>query len=236
MRWILFAVLLAGGVLRAEQPWNGTWKVVWASASFDNESRMVIRKGAEGLELVRKDEAVQALRPIDDRTAEYTVAVRSHSHKIALAAHAEGRELTMAVHCPQAGVTSSVYDRLEPSTANGLTGVWVFNSAKSSLDGEPRVFESAEGGKVRFRVARGGYTAAFDGKEHPLVAHPVASTVLLKRIDERTFDEIMKDKVGKEVQVRRVAVSEDGSELKLTLSGTFPSGKGHRVLILHRQK
>jgi hypothetical protein len=117
-----------------------------------------------------------------------------------------------------------------------MVGVWLFNEPKTVLQRKsPTVYEVDPTGRLRFHISGQGYAAAFDGNDHPLSGDPTARTVALKRIDSRTFQETLKDASGKEVQVRRVAVSEDGNELKLTNTGVFMGGRGHRALIFRRK-
>jgi hypothetical protein len=240
MRTLVFLTLLAGSLPGATDPWIGAWKVVWASASHDNPSRLTVSRTADGLQLNEQGKPAQKLRAVDATATEYTLQLKTHVHNIRFSSGPDGRELTITTRCPQnPGPSVALYDRIDVSVEDGSpAGVWIFDSAKSSPGTPPRVFEAVEGGKLRFGLseAEPAYTAAFDGKDYPLTGNAGTRTVSLKRIDYRTFEESLRDAEGKEVQVRRVAVSEDGNEMKITHTGMFPAGRGHRMLILRKQR
>lgn len=130
-----------------------------------------------------------------------------------------------------------VYDRMAAGNdANDrLAGGWIRSAAKTTIrQGGSRIFAVSPSGGLRFQ---GGlrYTAEFDGKDYPVTGSFTTQKVSLRRIDGRTFEEVFKDGAGKELNVRRVAVSQDGTEMTFTHVGAVSSGRGHRLLVLRKQ-
>ena len=68
------------------------------------------------------------------------------------------------------------------------------------------------------------YTAAFDGTDYPLKGSPVANTVSLKRIDQRTTERVDK-KDGQVVLVYKRVVSLDGKTYTVTVNGVDAQGQ-----------
>jgi hypothetical protein len=102
-------------------------------------------------------------------------------------------------------------------------GSWKLNLAKSKLGIEPppqsitSKIEVVDGhAKVTgVRIGADGirseaqYKAKIDGKDYPIVGHPNADTIALKRIDSRTIERVDK-KAGKVVETSTTVFSEDG--------------------------
>ena len=129
------------------------------------------------------------------------------------------------------------------------TGTWKLNVAKSKFSPGPgpksitlKIEASADEQKVTAEgVYADGksntieYTAKFDGKDHPIKGSPVADTVSLKRIDDRTIERTDK-KDGKVVQTRTRVMSEDGKTFTVTMKGTNAKGQQvHSVAVFEKQ-
>lgn len=240
--YLLIGALLAGGALRAEDPWIGTWRIVWASASHDNPVRVTIAKQQGELRITYGDRAPRAMRRVDLNTADYNYEGSSGQQvPTHCAASADGKALTFIWKSATGKEGLAVYDRVDAGptdSENRMVGVWLFNEPQSALRRDnQRVYQLTESGALHFRVEDPmvqTYTAPFDGKDHPLAGDPIVRSVALKRIDARTFEESRKDAGGKEVQLRRVTVSEDGTELTQVSTGRFTGGQGHRVQIFRK--
>jgi hypothetical protein len=68
------------------------------------------------------------------------------------------------------------------------------------------------------------YAAHYDGKEYPLDGNANADTIILKKIDNRTFESILK-KNGKITSTGTNAVSADGKTMTYTSKGTNAAGQ-----------
>ena len=79
------------------------------------------------------------------------------------------------------------------------------------------------------------YTAAYDGKDHPITGSNVADTVSLKRVDARTSERTDK-KAGKVVQTFTRVVSADGKTMTVTIKGTNAEGQPmNNVVVFEKQ-
>jgi hypothetical protein len=128
-------------------------------------------------------------------------------------------------------------------------GTWKLNVAKSKYDPGPAPksltakFEPAGAG-VRLTTEGVGadgsrtateYTANYDGKDYPLKGSPLADTVSLKRVDERTSLRTDK-KNGKAVVNYKRVVAKDGKSFIVEIQGTGAKGKPfNNVLFFERQ-
>ena len=118
------------------------------------------------------------------------------------------------------------------------TGTWTLNLAKSTYKPGPppksqtvRIEPSGQGEHVRSEAINTNgtrvvteYTAAFDGTDYPLKGSPVANTVSLKRIDQRTTERVDK-KDGQVMLVYKRVVSPDGKTLTVTINGVNAQGQ-----------
>ena len=118
------------------------------------------------------------------------------------------------------------------------TGTWTLNLAKSTYKPGPapksqtvRIEPSGQGEHVRSEAMNTNgtrvvteYTAAFDGTDYPLKGSPVANTVTLKRIDERTTERVDK-KDGQVMLVYKRSVSPDGKTMTVTVNGVNAQGQ-----------
>jgi hypothetical protein len=68
------------------------------------------------------------------------------------------------------------------------------------------------------------YTAAYDGKPHPIKGSQVADSVALKRIDDHT-SERTDSRGGKVVQTYTRVLSKDGKTMTVTIKGTNAQGQ-----------
>jgi hypothetical protein len=85
------------------------------------------------------------------------------------------------------------------------------------------------------------YTAAFDGKEHPVRGTiagkpaPNQGAVAWKRIDARTYEVVNKTD-GEVTTTRRIVVAPDGKSRTTTITGRDAKGRPvHHVMVFDRQ-
>jgi hypothetical protein len=123
-----------------------------------------------------------------------------------------------------------------------FVGTWKLDLARSSFGAAPAprsdttVMKAVEGGfsVVTDRVDAEGkaihyeYTAKFDGKDYPVTGTPRYDAIAVTRIDERTFDWVMK-KDGKLVSQGRTTYSPDGKSRILTYPMADASGRKSEV-------
>jgi hypothetical protein len=132
--------------------------------------------------------------------------------------------------------------------ADNWTGTWKLNAAKSTFSPGPApkgmtlaYTPEAGGWKVateqvdaQGQTTKGGYAGKSDGKDYPWTGNPVADAVVLKRIDDNTFETAWK-KGGAVVVTSRAIVSNGGKTLTITQTGKDAQGKEARnTLVLER--
>lgn len=137
-----------------------------------------------------------------------------------------------------------------PQKRDPRTGTWILNLAKSTYKPGPapksqtvRIEPSGQGERVRSEALNTNgtrvvteYTAAFDGTDYPIKGSPVANTVTLKRIDERTTERYDK-KDGHVMLVYRRVVSPDGKTMTVTINGVNAQGQQvSNVVVFDKQQ
>ena len=133
--------------------------------------------------------------------------------------------------------------------SNPVIGTWKLNPKKSKFSPGPApqsltVKFEAVGEGVKLTAEGIGpdgkptlleYTANYDGKDYPLKGSPVADTVSLKRIDERTAQRTDK-KDGKVVQTLTRVMAKDGKSFTVTTKGKNAKGQTiHNVTVFEKQ-
>lgn len=115
------------------------------------------------------------------------------------------------------------------SGAHPISGSW----KNVSLEGSPNTlptfsYEQTTAGMKMSDLSSGSisvvYDARFDGKDYPMSGGPDGATVTLRRINDRTIEEIWKQK-GVEITRARMVISADGKTLTQTnFHGTEQTG------------
>jgi hypothetical protein len=121
--------------------------------------------------------------------------------------------------------------------ADGFTGTWKLNEAKSKLGpGVPKndtVVYSDSGDSIKVVIdgtAADGkpthteWIGKFDGKDYAVTGSSVEDTRSVKKIDAHTLHAVIK-KGGKEVMVAHIVLSADGKTRTVTTTGTDANGK-----------
>ena len=124
------------------------------------------------------------------------------------------------------------------SMTPGMAGSWKLNLEKSKFSPGPapksNTVTFAAAGKGQKVTTKGvnadgspsesEYTANYDGKDVPIKGLPIADTVSLKWIDDRTTLRTDK-KGGKEVQTLRREMAKDGKSFTVAVKGTNAKGE-----------
>jgi hypothetical protein len=122
--------------------------------------------------------------------------------------------------------------------ADPHSGTWVLNVAKSKYTPGPPPKEQSsvytvdsKGVKVTTKGTSADgkptatdFTAAFDGKDHPVKGNPDWDAVAVRRVDSQTI-EFTRKRGGKVVQTATSVVSKDGKTRTITSNGTDAQGQ-----------
>lgn len=126
-----------------------------------------------------------------------------------------------------------------PAATNARVGTWHLNVTKSKYSPGPApkshvLTVAAAAGDAETvtseMVSAAGaktvtsYTAAYDGKPHPLKGSETADTVTLKRIDANTSERV-DSKGGKTMLTYTRVVEKDGKTMTVTIKGTNAQGQ-----------
>lgn len=118
---------------------------------------------------------------------------------------------------PQAVTGTAVYSRLgDPEAgAHEISGSWK-REKYESVSGNGLTFTYAMSGEgLNYKASTGeSYSAKFDGKDYPYSGDPGTTSVVLKKVDDHTFEETYKRK-GEVVGMSRISISPDGKSLTL---------------------
>jgi ribosomal protein S30 len=121
-----------------------------------------------------------------------------------------------------------------------VLGTWALNVAQSkySLGPAPKSLTrtytaaakgykfSSKGVDAEGKPTATEFTAAFDGKFHPVTGNPSVDSIMVKRIDANTV-EATQTKAGKLVSQTTRVVSKDGKTLTSTAKGKNAAGKSY---------
>ena len=117
---------------------------------------------------------------------------------------------SLKASCP---IVQALMLNIFKSTSLGFAVKSLTGKAETRDDGMNLVIEgvSADG-----TVLQEQFEAKFDGKDYPFPGNPFVDTISLRKIDENTWEYVEK-KNGREVEIGRVAKSEDGRTLSETM-------------------
>jgi hypothetical protein len=128
-------------------------------------------------------------------------------------------------------------------------GTWVLNVAKSKYTPGPPPKEqtsvyvaAGDGFKVSTtgtgadgKPTMTGFTAMFDGKDHPVTGNPDWDAIMAKRVDSHTV-EFARKKGGRVVQTATSAVSKDGKTRTVTTTGENAQGQKISTVAVYDKK
>lgn len=111
-----------------------------------------------------------------------------------------------------------------PSGAHAISGSWQVEKFNSFSDnGLVFTYKATDDGIAMSSPTGSSYEAKFDGKDYPFKGDPGTTSVVLKKIDANTIEEIDK-RDGKVVFTSRMTLNPDGKSMKIIasnkLSGT----------------
>jgi hypothetical protein len=110
-----------------------------------------------------------------------------------------------------------------------ISGEWKEVSREESSPAVTAPFSYEQtAGSMKYREGNTSYDAKFDGKDYPVAGSQ--QTVSLRRIDDRTIDEVWK-RDGKETLRGHMVISADGKTLTQT---NFRDGKQSAVSVSDR--
>jgi hypothetical protein len=122
--------------------------------------------------------------------------------------------------------------------ADSLAATWTLNLAKSTYNPGPApksgtsTFEAVAGGikltnsgvDADGKATHLAYTAKFDGKDYPVTGSPTQDSVVYKKIDDYTYENIAK-KGRKVTTTARMSVARDGKTRTNTVTGADTQGR-----------
>jgi hypothetical protein len=88
---------------------------------------------------------------------------------------------------------------------------------------------------VRGGVTHMEWTGKFDGKDYPLQGSETVATHAYRRIDDRSYEIVIKDD-GVMQATARVVVSPDGKTLQVTTEGKSASGKTVKSTVVYERQ
>ena len=111
-----------------------------------------------------------------------------------------------------------------PASAHAISGSWRITKFNSFSDnGLVFTYKATDDGIAMSSPTGSSYDAKFDGKDYPYKGDPGTTSVVLKKVDANTIEEIDK-RDGKIVYISRMALNPDGKSMKIVannkLSGT----------------
>lgn len=233
-RACLAALALAAGIVAAENPFVGTWKLNPAKSKFTGDTVKyertasgAIQVSSEGLTYTFKPDGREypaplgytaAWKQLDERTWEVVTRLSGKvlgTDTIKVSADGKTRTVISKGTKPNGEnfQDTAVYERI--AGESGLLGTWRSTEVKIS---SPMVLGFAPYGPDGLTLTIVDYkvvcNAKLDGKDYPATGPtvPPGLTLALKRTGERTMEMVEKDK-GKTLGTSKFAVSADGKTL-----------------------
>jgi hypothetical protein len=156
---------------------------------------------------------------------------------------------TKTVVALMAGLSLVLLGSAAAQAADNWVGTWKLNLAKSKYSPGPAPksnvakYEAWDGGVKAVTDGVGAddkpthteFAAKFDGKDYPYKGSASFDTIVVKRIDDNTYEATVKSK-GKVVVTSRNVVSKDGKTRTQTQTGTDAQGKAiNNTVVYDRQ-
>jgi hypothetical protein len=255
------ASFLCAVAVPAADPFVGTWLLNAEESRIRSGLRVTIERWGQafryssgGVEFTAlldgaeyplrgtSSKATVSLKRVDERTVERTYSRDGKAVTGAiLTVSADGRFLTVNIRrLDQDGPGPqwvNTYQKAAGSEGKDpFAGTWDRNPIRLIGNSPSGIaFEAYDEDGLRFTSDQVEYSAKPDGKDYPVRGTIVANSVVLKRIDARTLEEVWKDNGKVAANVLRV-VSADGGELRVTARGTTPQGEPFENLFVYRKK
>ncbi len=155
---------------------------------------------------------------------------------------------TGAVFAVVAGLSLVLMGSGAAQAADNWVGTWKLNVAKSKYSPGPAPksnvakYEASDGIKAVTdgvgaddKPTHTEFAAKFDGKEYPYKGNAAYDTIVVKRIDDNTYEASLKGK-GKATMSSRNVVSKDGKTRTQTQTGTDAQGRAvNNTVVYDRQ-
>ncbi len=240
---ILFA---AAGLMAAELPYAGKWKLNPAKSDFGNSTVTYeqmpgdeIKQTADGLSYTFKTDGKEYATPWGTTVA--WKAIDSHRWQVTnkanakvvttdtLTVSADGKTLTLDSNRVKAdgGTSKDVITFQRVSGGPGLAGKWKTKNLKMSSPVAVDITPAAPGGlALTFVDEKTNCTAQFDGKDYPAAGpmFPAGWTCAIAKNGPRAFDVTWK-KDGKPMYKATLTASGDGKTLTEVAGGVATTEK-----------
>jgi WD40 repeat protein len=236
---LLLAVFGLVGLLWAQSPFDGTWKIDLGKAQFSEKPEvLVIQNGtfqcstcdpkinvkADGTDQTvqgSKDFDTVAVKIVDDKTVELTNKKSGRVVELEKSTvSADGKMTTLeftaypeASKQPVTGKATYVRVAAGPPGSHVASGSWRLQKANESENALTYTLKSSQNGLMMSNPIGESFDAKFDSKEYP-VKGASGYTVSLTKVNERSIIETAK-RDGKIVEVNHMTVSADGKTLTI---------------------
>ena len=241
MKKVIAALFLFSIAAWAAGPFDGTWKVDLSKTKASPRADSLIYKDgrfqcptcipkidvkADGTDQPQAGSPyfdTIAIRIIDDKTVEFThkkagKVVTQGSRTLS----PDGKFMTMNATSFPEGSEKPVTLRSKlirvaaaPSGAHACSGSWREELQEASDNLLVFTIEGDDHGISLSTPTGESFTANFDGKDYPYKGNAGITSVSLRRIDARTFEETDK-RNGKAIAVSTYKISSDGSTMEIT--------------------
>lgn len=127
----------------------------------------------------------------------------------------------------------SLYRKISvPGGADPLLGTWERNPAKMLGNSRSRIRFEKSGDELTHSGDNGEFTAVVDGREYPVTGTLAADSIVIRRVDAFTTEEIWRSG-GSAVATIRRKVSRDGRLMTALSSGTTRRGESYTSLFVY---
>ena len=148
------------------------------------------------------------------------------SYHLTLMVSDDGKAMTEKYLGNRAGdqtvTATGMYTRVGAPESGGsaISGSWKLDKWESASDNALTFAYASSGDGLNYKATTGeSYSAKFDGKDYPFHGDPGMTSVVLKKIDDHTWEETYK-REGEVVGVARMTVSGDGKSLNIVSKDT----------------
>ncbi len=243
MRKLLgLAVLLIPMLAVAQQSGiDGTWKIDLTRVKMDSKPRVLELKDgmfscstcdpkitlkADGQEHQVADSPYfdsEKVTVVNPSTVEISAAKDGKAvFHVTITVSPDGKTLTRKVEEHPLGSnemasSTGVYLRIgaPEAGAHAISGSWKIDRFESATDNWLTFTYASTVDGLNYKASTGeNYNAKFDGRDHPYQGDPGTTAVVVKKIDNNTFEEIDK-RDGEVVAISRMTVSPDAKSLTI---------------------
>lgn len=142
------------------------------------------------------------------------------------------------------GAVVTVWAATDPAV-----GTWTLNLAKSKyIPGPPpksqtRIYQEDAGGGIKATVKTVNpdgtsvvviYPSNWDGKEYPVSGSPDTDGIIMKKVDDRTSESLLKH-AGAVIGVARRTISQDGKTMTIIYKGVVQGETVNNVAVYEKE-